>query len=57
MSELITIAQAAKMLGVHKETLRRWDRKGILKAVKIGTRKDRRYRQSDLLKIINENVK
>lgn len=54
---LVNIETAAKMLGVHKETLRRWDRRGILKAIKIGSRGDRRYKKEDLLKIINRNSK
>lgn len=51
---LINLSQAAELLGVHKETLRRWDRKGVLKAVKIGPRKDRRYKKSDIQKFINQ---
>ena len=30
--KLITIQDAAKLLGVNPETLRRWDRKGKFKA-------------------------
>lgn len=42
-TELITIRQAAKMLGVHPETLRRWDNEGKLKAVRAGKLGHRRY--------------
>lgn len=54
MSEesLITIKQAAKKLSVHTETLRRWDRLGKLKAVRLGNRGDRRYRLSDIEKLM-----
>jgi excisionase family DNA binding protein len=38
-----TIAQAAEFLGVHPETLRRWDRSKKLEAEKINKRGDRRY--------------
>lgn len=53
--ELITLKQAAKILKVHPGTLRRWDREGKLKAVRIGSRKgvgDRRYRKQDIEKYI-----
>jgi DNA-binding transcriptional MerR regulator len=31
-AEWVTITQAAKYLGVHPETMRRWDREGVLEA-------------------------
>ena len=51
LEELLTIKQAAKILNVNTQTLRRWDKKGILKAIRIGARKgvgDRRYRKNDI---------
>ena len=42
-TKLITIREAAEMLGVHQETLRRWDNEGKLKAVRIGERGHRKY--------------
>lgn len=51
IEELLTIEQAAKILKVNAQTLRRWDRQGILKAVRVGTRRgvgDRRYRKQDI---------
>ncbi len=44
--------KAAEMLGIHPETLRRWDIQGRLQAVRIRKRKDRRYKMEDLQKII-----
>jgi len=51
-SKLLKISEAAKLLNVHPNTLRKWDNKGILKAVRFGERGDRRYRKEDLLKLI-----
>jgi len=51
LSKLIGIKEAAEILGVHPATLRRWDKEGVLKAVRIGKRRgvgDRRYRQEDI---------
>lgn len=53
-SDLITLQDAAEMLGLHPETLRRWDRSGRLKAVKVNERGDRRYSKDDILKLLNE---
>lgn len=38
-----SVTQAAEFLGVHPETLRRWDRTKKLQAEKINNRGDRRY--------------
>ena len=40
------------MLGVNPITLRRWDKSGYLKAIKIGARNDRRYKINEVEKII-----
>ncbi len=45
--ELLTLKQTCEMLKVHPNTLRLWDQKGILKAVRFGQRGDRRYRKVD----------
>lgn len=50
--KLLRIKEAAEMLGVNPETLRRWDNEGRLKAVRLGKRKDRRYSLEDLQKFI-----
>jgi len=48
MSKLITIGQAAKLLGVAIMTLRRYDEEGILKSVRSSPRGHRYYRYEDL---------
>ncbi len=48
MDKLLTIQEAAALLGVHPETLRRWDNDGKLKAIKVGNRGDRKYREVEL---------
>lgn len=54
MPEYLTIKQASEILQVHPNTLRNWDKNGLLKAVRIGVRKDRRYKRQDVLKFLNE---
>ncbi len=52
--ELITLSEACEILHVHPNTLRQWDKKGILKAVRIGVRKDRRYFFEDINKLFKK---
>jgi len=54
--ELLKLSQASKLLKVHPNTLRIWDRKGILKAVRFGQRKDRRYRKADLDRLLQRAI-
>ena len=52
--KLLKIREAAEMLSVNPETLRRWDRSGKLKAIIISKRGDRRYREEDIIKLITK---
>lgn len=47
-TKLLTIQQAAELLGVHPNTMRNLDNKGELKAIRFGTRGDRRYLKEDI---------
>jgi len=50
--ELLTLKEACEILRCHPNTLRQWDKKGILVAVRFGERKDRRYRREDIMNFI-----
>ena len=52
--ELMSLKEACEFLKCHPNTLRAWDKKGLLKAVRIGVRGDRRYRKEDLIKFVNK---
>ena len=54
ISELLTLKEVSKILKVHPNTLRQWDQKGILKAVRFGPRRDRRYRKKDISKLVRD---
>ena len=50
--ELLTLMEACEILKCHPNTLRQWDTKGILPAIRIGEKKMRRYRTSDIEKFL-----
>lgn len=54
LPEIITLQEAADILKVHPNTLRAWDKKGILKAVRIGERKIRKYKKEDIRNLIDK---
>ena len=54
LPELLTPKQACELLQVHPNTLRNWDKNGTLKAIRIGERKLRRYKNADLLKLMEQ---
>lgn len=54
---LLNIKQVSQILGVHPDTLREWDNTGRLKAVRLGSRRDRRWRREDILKIIEKGLR
>ena len=52
LQKLLKIREAAEILNVNPETLRRWDRSSKLKAIIISKRGDRRYREEDIEKLV-----
>ncbi len=54
LPKLLTIRQAAEILNVHVETLRRWDKSGRLKAIIVNGRGDRRYDPREIEVILRE---
>lgn len=56
LPELLTLVEACEVLKAHPNSLRQWDNKGILKAVRFGARGDRRYKREDILKFINKEI-
>lgn len=53
-SEILTIGEASRILHCHPNTLRSWDNKGLLKAIRFGSRRDRRYKKGDIMKLLKQ---
>lgn len=54
-SGLLNIKQVSKILGVHPDTLRRWEKDGTLTSIRLGARRDRRYQLADVERIIKNS--
>lgn len=51
LNELLTINEASNLLKVHPNTLRNWAKEGKLNEVRIGDRKDRRFKIQEILSL------
>ena len=52
---LLSVSQAARLLGVHPNTVRAWTESGRLTAYRINSRGDRRYRTGDVRALLVED--
>src|SRR5882762_4380945 len=51
---LLDIASAARLLGVSETSLRRWTNSGQLACLRVGQRRERRFRRADLLAFLED---
>ena len=54
---MLTVSDVARLLSVHINTVRRWSNQGILKAYRVGSRGDRRFRQEDITNFLSQESK
>ena len=54
---MLTVSDVARLLSVHINTVRRWSNQGILKAYRVGSRGDRRFRQEDIASFLSQESK
>ncbi len=56
MTGLLSIDEAARYLNVSKDSLRRWTRLGTLACLRVGARRERRFRREDLDRMLRPNT-
>ena len=54
LPNVLTLQQACNVLNCHPNTLRNWDNQGLLKAIRFGNRRDRRYKKEDIVKFLEQ---
>jgi len=57
VDSMLTTSDVSHLLNVHINTVRRWSNQGALKAYRIGSRGDRRFRQEDIANFLVERSK
>ena len=54
LPELLSISQVAEIFSIHQDTLRNWEKEGILVPLRVGNRGDRKYRPQDIEAIVDK---
>ncbi|MBI4049334.1 MAG: helix-turn-helix domain-containing protein [Candidatus Doudnabacteria bacterium] len=54
LEELLTLKEVTHLLSIHPNTLRNWEKEGLIEAVRIGRRGDRRYKKQTIQNILNQ---
>ena len=57
LDPMLTVSDVARLLSVHINTVRRWSNQGILKAYRVSSRGDRRFRQDDITSFLSQESK
>ena len=53
---MLTVGEVSYMLHVHRNTLRRWSDRGLLRSYRLGSRGDRRYKYEDVSRLLLEQT-
>ena len=53
-ARLLRVNEVARFLGVHSSTVRRWEKRGLLKSYPIGPRRSLRFKQEDVLDFLHQ---
>jgi excisionase family DNA binding protein len=54
-SRMLTVAEVADLLHVHPNTIRLWSKMGVLRAYRIGKRRDYRFNMADVETFIHKD--
>lgn len=53
---MLTIRDASRLLNVHRNTLRRWSERGIIKAYRVGIRGHRMFKREEIIALLTEET-
>ncbi|MBU1706136.1 helix-turn-helix domain-containing protein [Patescibacteria group bacterium] len=56
LPEILTMKQACALLNCHANTLRNWEKQGIIACIRFGKRGDRRFKKEEILKLLEKPI-
>ena len=54
MDDMLTVREVARLFHIHPNTLRRWSNNGRIKAYRITSRGDRRFKREEIAQFLAE---
>jgi len=52
----LSTGEVARLLNIHCNTVRRWSQIGLLKTYRVGPRGDRRFKRTDVQKLLEKSI-
>lgn len=58
LPKYLTVKEVAMLFQIHSESVRRWEKRGLIKATRVrkGKRTDRRFKKEEVLRILKEGL-
>lgn len=56
LPDILTLKQASEVLHCHPNTLRTWEREGLIKCIRFGKRGDRRFPKEEIIRLLEGKV-
>ena len=56
LPEILTLKQASEVLHCHHNTLRTWEREGLIKCIRFGKRGDRRFSKEEIIRLLEGKI-
>lgn len=53
--KMLTVKEIASILNIHPNTVRRWEKKGLLESYGIGPRRSLRFKREDMIDFLNKS--
>jgi len=55
LPELLSIKHICERLDIHPNTLRKWEKKGLVECYRVGARRDRRFLKEDIMRMFRRD--